>query len=342
MRIIQLEAENVKKLRAVAITPRGNVVQITGANGAGKSSVLDCIFWALAGKGAISSQPVREGEETAVIRLDLGEIIVTRKFDADGGTSLTVATEQGAKFSSPQSMLDGLLGTLTFDPLAFSRMVPKDQRQELGRLLGITAELKTLEAQRLEAFNDRTDASRELKAAIARRDAVVVTDVPLERVDVARVMAEITEAQAENSAIADEQHALANLKQRASLIWESARSKRQEAARLIELAMAEDKEADAIAQQLFDVPETKPIVDIAPLRQRVMDAQAINAETDRRAQRAKLDAEVEELQAGVKHLSECIAQFEAAKAALVEGAAMPIPDLGFSDDGVTYKGLPLD
>ena len=44
MKIVQLTAENVKRLTAVSIAPDGNLVQITGRNGQGKASVLDAIF----------------------------------------------------------------------------------------------------------------------------------------------------------------------------------------------------------------------------------------------------------------------------------------------------------
>jgi predicted ATP-dependent endonuclease of OLD family len=54
LRIVSLHASNVKKLKAVTITPKGNVVTLTGANGAGKSSVLDSIWYALGGKDGIS------------------------------------------------------------------------------------------------------------------------------------------------------------------------------------------------------------------------------------------------------------------------------------------------
>lgn len=48
MKIIQLTAENVKKLRVVDITPKGPVVQITSKkNAQGKTSVLDSIWWLL-------------------------------------------------------------------------------------------------------------------------------------------------------------------------------------------------------------------------------------------------------------------------------------------------------
>ena len=84
MKIIKLEAENIKRLVAVEITPDGHMVQISGRNGAGKTSVLDAIWWALAGADAIQAKPIREGETTAHITLDLGEIVVERSFTSKG------------------------------------------------------------------------------------------------------------------------------------------------------------------------------------------------------------------------------------------------------------------
>ena len=139
MKIIRLAAENVKRLVAVEITPKGNVIEITGKNGAGKTSVLDSIWWALAGNRTHQAVPVRQGETEAVISLDLGDIKVRREFSvreplagAEAGpaqtiTRLFVESAQGARYPSPQKMLDELVGSLTFDPLAFSRMPPKDK-----------------------------------------------------------------------------------------------------------------------------------------------------------------------------------------------------------------------
>ena len=62
MKILQLEAENVKRLKVVSIKPDGSLVQITGANGEGKSSVLDAIYYALAGTKGIPSEPGRRAQ----------------------------------------------------------------------------------------------------------------------------------------------------------------------------------------------------------------------------------------------------------------------------------------
>ena len=118
MRIISLKAENIKKVKAVEITPKDDVVVISGKNAQGKTSVLDAIWFALGGKDNIPSQPIRQGKEKARVVLDLGQYKVTRIF-TKAGTYLTVENAQGATFKSPQALLDKMIGDLSFDPLAF-------------------------------------------------------------------------------------------------------------------------------------------------------------------------------------------------------------------------------
>ncbi len=60
MKIVQLQAENVKRLKAVEISPEGHIVEITGRNGQGKSSVLDAIWWALAAPEPRPTAPAPE------------------------------------------------------------------------------------------------------------------------------------------------------------------------------------------------------------------------------------------------------------------------------------------
>ena len=135
MKIIALEAENVKVLKAVDIHPNGSTVVIGGENGQGKSSVLDCISYALGGKDLVCEDPVRHGEKTARIKLDMGEIVVVRKFGV--GESLKISKPDGSVIPSPQKFLDEIYGSLSFDPLEFSRMKPKDQAQTLRDLVGL-------------------------------------------------------------------------------------------------------------------------------------------------------------------------------------------------------------
>lgn len=207
MKIVKLEAENVKKLRAVEITPEGNLVEITGRNGQGKTSILDSIWWALAGASNIQSAPIRRGEKQARIRLDLGDIIVTRTFKTKGEaepftTSITVENADGARFPSPQAMLDGLLGALAFDPLEFARMKPREQFDALRRFVpGV--DFDAIEKQNRADYDRRTELNRQAKAARAAADAIAVSlDGPLDGPDEAALVAELERAGQLNAGIA--------------------------------------------------------------------------------------------------------------------------------------------
>ena len=107
MRIFELRTENVKKVKAIEITPKSDVVVISGNNGQGKTSVLDSIWYALQGRTGLKgvSMPIRKGEKKASVTLKLLEdltdaeiaigqqpqvkFIVTRSWTADSCKSLT-------------------------------------------------------------------------------------------------------------------------------------------------------------------------------------------------------------------------------------------------------------
>src|SRR5882672_10796689 len=122
MKIIELQVEGIKRIRAVTIRPDGSLVEVTGANGEGKTSTLDAMWMAFKGRCGVI-EPVRRGEER-------GHIKVTFRRDKQGDVTmdLKVVQADGAEVRrSPQAMLDALVGSMSFDPLEFSRMGPKDQ-----------------------------------------------------------------------------------------------------------------------------------------------------------------------------------------------------------------------
>src|SRR5688572_19792136 len=99
MRVVELRAENFKRLKAVRINPAAGLQQISGANAQGKSSVLDAVFAALGGASAAPIKPIREGAEKAEVTLDLGDMLVRRRWTASGST-LQVESKEGAVFKT--------------------------------------------------------------------------------------------------------------------------------------------------------------------------------------------------------------------------------------------------
>lgn len=160
MKVIKLEAQNVKRLRAISITPTGAAVVIGGMNGQGKTSVLDAIEYALAGKRALPERPVRDGEDIARVVCELDGLTVRRVIGPDG-SSLVVTDENGDKVASPQKVLDRMVGAISFDPLEFVRMNQRDQVRALEGVIGVN--VSAMDAQRKAVFEQRADLNRELR-----------------------------------------------------------------------------------------------------------------------------------------------------------------------------------
>lgn len=195
-RIVSLEVENVKRLTAVHIVPgEDNCILLGGKNAAGKSSVLDSIQMALGGKSVFPDRPLRDGATSGSVRVDLGNIIVERRF-TEAGSTLKVMSKEGASFSSPQKLLDDLYCKLSFDPLSFLAMKPADQSAQLIALVGI--DTSAIDTEYKEVYEERTAVNRLLKeseADVARLPAILNEDaLPEVKPDPADLMNRLNEA----------------------------------------------------------------------------------------------------------------------------------------------------
>jgi len=169
MKIIKLKAANIKKIQAIEIDTHGNNVILSGPNGSGKTSTMDAIWGALqyASANKQIKEPIREGQDSAIAVVELDDYIVTRKW-SEGGSTITVTDREGNKQSSPQTILDNIIGNLSFDPLEFSKMSSKSQSGILVELTGITEQTRPLEKRYKQLFDERTGLNRVIKDLIAQ------------------------------------------------------------------------------------------------------------------------------------------------------------------------------
>ena len=231
MKIVSLEAENVKHLKAVHIKPDGSAVIIGGDNEQGKTCVLDSIEYALHGAGSIPAKPIRSGQKKARVVLDLGNLVVIRTFTSKG-TNLTVKNKDGATFASPQAMLDELVGELSFDPLEFSKMDARKQAEVLKQLVGL--DFDSLNAKYKKFFDERTAVNREGKALKASLDQMMKhDDIPDKEVSISELSKEYANAVENNQGIIFKQHELdaddkelAALKKRVAVLTKSVKDKK--------------------------------------------------------------------------------------------------------------------
>lgn len=346
MKIIQLTSENIKALKAVEITPEGNVVVISGRNGAGKSSVLDSIYWALAGAKNIQDKPIRDGEEEARIQLNLGEIIVTRKF-TPSGTQLVVTSAEGAQFPSPQKMLDELIGAITFDPLEFSRMPAKEQVKVLRETAQLDVDFEAVDAANKEDYDERTFINREVKALEARLNAIPpeARKAKLKPVDVGEMVDKLQAAQERADAVARLNDRIAatenNIAEIATLVQaEHARHAKalealaNERERLQALLADGQKQAEAIS-----APSEEKL---QKMRDYIKSASDKNELARHSAAAAELAAKLDDMREQSQVLTDNITRRTENIARAIAEAEMPVEGLSLTADAVTFGGIPFE
>lgn len=333
MKIIALEAENLKRLTAVRIEPDGNLVQITGKNGQGKTSVLDAIWWALAGTSNVQTTPIRKGEDQAIINLDLGDLKVRRKFIAqeDGSytTSITVENGDGARFQSPQKMLDALVGQLSFDPLAFSRMKSADKVQALRSLVP-DYDFDAAAVAHKEDFDERTIQNRKAKEAQAAAEAAgrELPDQIPEPVDTAAEMQALEAGIAHNERQAD----LAR--------------QRDVAAGQVETLMRQITELKSqlttAEARLEEMPEPEDEIDLDPIRDKIASAKEANAVVQRAAERDQHAAQAKAAREASEALTQRISDRKQAAQDAIANADLPVKGIEIIDGEVLLNGVPFE
>src|SRR6185436_13224757 len=106
LRILSVQVENILRAVAVYIEPNGRVIELTGKNRQGKSSVLEAIWLALGGEKAIPKRPIHDGATAGSVTLAIGDgneltLKVTRRLrlkeGGDFGTTLVVENADGMR-----------------------------------------------------------------------------------------------------------------------------------------------------------------------------------------------------------------------------------------------------
>jgi len=341
VKILNIKAQGFKRLTAIDITPGSPVVDVRGNNAEGKSSLLDAIKTVLGGKEATPVKPVRTGEDYAVIRVELGDggpdLIVEKQID-EQGERLIVTTAEGAKFTNGQTTVDNLLGRMTFDPLAFSRLNAADQATELRRLVPLSVDLDALAAADKADTTARRDVNRDAKAIKVRLDVIPVeTGLPDEKPDLAALTETLASAAETNTAIdrdrsrRDTMRGSAKAADERAAGWVATAARlRREADEADRAAQSEDDYAAGVRAELDALPPLDEPVDTTAASAAIADARALLDRFARKEARDELAAEFEAKRAIWTQHDEAIKARAAEREKALAEADMPIEGLGLA------------
>ena len=152
--ITALEAENVKRIKAVALTPAPTGLTLVGGNNnQGKTSVLDALAWALGGDRFRPDAAVRDGAMApAHLKVTLSNgVIVERK---GKNSALTVTDPTGQR--SGQQLLNAFIEPLALDLPRFMEASDREKADILLKIIGIGTELHTRDLEIKSLYDKRT------------------------------------------------------------------------------------------------------------------------------------------------------------------------------------------
>lgn len=343
MKIVKLSIQNLMGLRAIEIKPDGSVVVVSGKNGAGKSRILNAIAFVLGGTRLIPDKPLKDGETEATTTVDLGELIATRtwKLAKDGSvkSTLKVVNKDGAVFPSPQAVLDKLVGELTFDPLEFTRMSSKQQRDLLLGLVDLGINLDELAEKRNGFYEERTLVNREIKnksGELAGMDEPG-PDVPEDEVSVSQLtqeyQAELSKEQANKAKRQDLRDITTIDNDNKATVFSLRR----------QLVDAENEVKGSSKKRSELAIEVSGLVDPAfkEIQAKIDSAEETNQKVRDSKAYYKAKADLKGLQGSADEWTKSIEAIDQQKEGAIKAAKFPIPGLSVNG-GITFNGVPFE
>ena len=340
VKITALEAENVKRIKAVALTPAPTGLTLVGGNNnQGKTSVLDALAWALGGERFRPTAAQRDGAVApAHLKVTLSNgVVVERK---GKNASLTVTDPTGRR--SGQQLLNAFVEPLALDLPRFMDASDKEKADILLRIIGIGAELHTRDLE-IKGLYDKRTFTGQLAAQKKHFAEELVSypeapDEPVSASELIRQQQDILARNGENQRLRAQ---YAELEQQVQQCVDELKRTRERIATLQQLA----DELDAKHTKLFNQRETarKTVSQLqdestAELEASIRDIEETNRKVRANLEKSRAEDEAAQYASEYDRLTESIQQKRADRMALLNGADLPLPGLSVEDGVLTYKG----
>ena len=337
VKITTLELENVKKIKAVQLTPQKNgLTVIGGKNRQGKTSVLDAIAWALGGDRFKPSEPHREGSMVEPhLKLTLDNGIVVERSGKNG--ALKVLDPSGNR--AGQQLLNSFVETFALDLPRFMEGSSKEKADTLLKIIGVGDRLYELEREEKRLYDERRFtgqiADRKRKYA---DELPEFPDAPAEPVSASELIArqqEILMRNAENERLRQNKIKIQAERNALNEKVEALKAELEMYSRKLSEKIKELETASRSAADLHDESTAVLEADIARIDE-------INRKVRSNADKARAAAEAGELNEKYEALTNNIEAVRRERTQLLEGADLPLPGLSVEGGELLYMGHKWD
>lgn len=333
VKIAALEAENVKRIKAVALTPSPTGLTIVGGNNnQGKTSVLDALAWALGGEKFRPTAAVRDGALAPPhLKVILSNGVVVERRGKN--SSLTVTDPTGQR--SGQQLLNAFVEPLALDLPRFMQASDKDKADTLLNIIGVGDALTGLDRE-IKALYDRRTVIGQIGAQKrhAAEELTEYPDAPSEPVSAIELIQQQQEILLHNADNQRKRMKLAQLEEQEKQLGRRVQELSQE------LEMVEHQ-LTAVQQDVQDA--TKTVAQLqdestAELEQSIRNVEEINRQVSANLAKSKAQDEAERYAQEYTALTEQIKAKRTARMDLLNGADLPLTGLGVEDGSLTYNG----
>lgn len=333
VKITALEAENVKRIKAVALTPSPTGLTIVGGNNnQGKTSVLDALAWALGGEKFRPTAAVRDGALAPPhLKVILSNGVVVERRGKN--SSLTVTDPTGQR--SGQQLLNAFVEPLALDLPRFMQASDKDKADTLLNIIGVGDALTGLDRE-IKALYDRRTVIGQIGAQKrhAAEELTEYPDAPSEPVSAIELIQQQQEILLHNADNQRKRMKLAQLEEQEKRLGRRVQELSQE------LEMVEHQ-LTAVQQDVQDA--TKTVAQLqdestAELEQSIRNVEEINRQVSANLAKSKAQDEAERYAQEYTALTEQIKAKRTARMDLLNGADLPLTGLGVEDGSLTYNG----
>lgn len=331
--ITALEAENVKRIKAVALTPAPTGLTLVGGNNnQGKTSVLDALAWALGGDRFRPNAAQRDGAVApAHLKVTLSNgVIVERK---GKNSTLTVTDPTGRR--SGQQLLNAFIEPLALDLPRFMEASDKEKADILLRIIGIGTELHVRDLEIKSLYDKRTFTGQlaQQKKHFAE-ELIYYPEAPEEPVSASNLIhqqQEILARNGENQRKRNQLVQLTDLLERQKKVVADLEFQLSTEKQRLTTMQADVKIAQTSAENLQDEST-------AELEASIRSIEETNQKVRANLEKARAEDEAAQYASDYDKLTEAITQKRADRMALLNGADLPLPELSVEDGALTYKG----
>ena len=338
VKINRLEIENAKRIRAVQLEPAADgLTVIGGRNGQGKTSVLDCIAWALGGAKFAPSDPAREGSATPpYLRVELNNGLVVERRGKNSELRVTDPSGQRAG----QQLLDSFISTFALDLPRFLNANESAKAEILLTVIGVRDELAAMDNDIRRNYNRRHELGRiaDQKAKFAE-ELPYWENVPEEPVSASDLIVQQQEILAKNGMNRKLRERAAALEARKNDLLEQVRRTRDVLERL------EAEATQAITDLAVANADTIGLQDesTAELEENIRDIDSLNIKIRQNMEKRRAMAEAEVMREEYEDLTDKIEEMRSKRLALLQGAKLPLEGLLVDEDGhLLYCGRRWD